>query len=183
MSNSGTTSENFANIILCGFMGTGKSTIGRIVASRLGWQFVDTDQVIETRQGRTIREIFEGTGEDAFRQLETDLCKELATWTNHVVATGGGIVLRPENRDLLRQAGMVICLEASAEEIFRRLQHATNRPLLSSPDPQQRIRELLEARAEAYGSLPYHLNTAGCKPSDTANLVIRLWKSRSRKHP
>jgi shikimate kinase len=174
--------ENTANIILCGFMGTGKSTIGRIVASRLGWQFVDTDQVIETRQGKSIKEIFDQAGESAFRQLETDLCKELATWTKHVIATGGGMVLRPENRDLLKQAGIVVCLEASAEEIYRRLQHATNRPLLSSPDPQQRIKELLAARAEAYGALPYRIDTAGCKPSDTANLVIRLWKSRFRKH-
>jgi shikimate kinase len=177
---SSTTSENIANIILCGFMGTGKSTIGRIVASRLGWQFVDTDHVIEARQGKTIREIFESEGEDSFRQLETDLCKELSTWTKHVVATGGGIVLRPENRMLLKQAGMTICLEAPAEEIFRRLQHATNRPLLAGPDPQQRIKELMEARAEAYGSLPYHLSTTGCKPSDTANLVIRLWKSHRK---
>lgn len=169
-------------------MGTGKSTIGRIVASRLGWQFSDTDQVIEARQGRTIRDIFEHSGEAVFRQIEADLCAELAAWKQHVIATGGGIVLRPENREALRRAGVVVCLEAPAEEIYRRLQHSTNRPLLNGPDPLQRIKDLLDSRAEAYRDLPYHLSTAGNRPSETANDIIRLWKSKSaaratQQHP
>jgi shikimate kinase len=159
-------------------MGTGKSTIGRMVASRLGWQFADTDQVIEARQGQTIRDIFEQHGEAAFRQLEAELCAELASWREHVIATGGGIVLRPENRDHLRRAGVVICLEAPPEEIYRRLQHATNRPLLNAPDPLARIRELLVAREDAYRSLPHHISTAGYKPSEAANAIIRIWKSK-----
>jgi shikimate kinase len=168
------------NIILCGFMGTGKSTIGRIVASRLGWQFADTDQVIELRQGKSIAVLFQEQGEAAFRSLESALCEEMRAWQQHVIATGGGIVLRPENRDLLVQTGLVVCLEAPAEEIFRRLQHATNRPLLASPDPLERIKELLAARADAYAALPHHVHTVGLRPSDAANVIIKLWKAHRK---
>lgn len=169
------------NIILCGFMGTGKSTIGRIVAARLGWEFADTDTLIEEQQGYTVREIFEQQGEAVFRQLETDLCAAMSTWQENVIATGGGIVLRQENRDHLQRAGLVICLEAPAEEIYRRLQHATNRPLLQSDDPLQRIRELLAERAEAYGALPLHIGTVGMRPGETASMIIRLWKERKKR--
>src|SRR4051812_8953129 len=85
------------NIILCGFMGTGKTTIGQRVSARLDWQFIDTDQVIEARQGRLIREIFAQDGEPAFRRLESELCLELSSWRHMVIATGGGIVLNPDN--------------------------------------------------------------------------------------
>jgi shikimate dehydrogenase len=90
--------------------------------------------------------------------------------------------LKPENRALLQRAGLVICLEAPAEEIYRRLQHATNRPLLQSDDPLQRIRDLLAQRAEAYAALPLHIGTFGMRPGETASMIIRLWKERERKH-
>jgi shikimate kinase len=162
-------------------MGTGKTTIGRIIAARLGWQFADTDALIEQRQGKSIRDIFAQDGEEAFRQLETELCRELVDWQEHAIATGGGIVLRAENRALLQRAGLVVCLEAPAEEIYRRLQHATNRPLLQADDPQQRIRDLLAERAEAYGALPLHIGTIGMRPGETASMIIRLWHERKKR--
>src|SRR5579862_9817722 len=93
-----------SNIILCGFMGTGKTSIGRRLANRLSWRFVDTDHVIEQRAGRSIKAIFAEQGEVAFRQMEADLCVEILTWHGYVVSTGGGIVLNPTNRENLLRA-------------------------------------------------------------------------------
>lgn len=174
-------SVNTANVILCGFMGTGKTTIGKVLASRMGWDFVDTDELIVTQTGKPISEIFATEGEAAFRDLETALCKEILNWRRRVVATGGGIVLRPENRHVLLQAGMVVCLEAPAEEIIQRLRFNTDRPLLHSDDPAQRIRQLLAARAEAYAALPYHIDTYAVTPSDVANSIMRVWRSKRRR--
>ncbi len=162
------------NIILCGFMGTGKTTIGRIIAGRLGWPFVDTDQVIEARQGKTIRAIFAEQGEPFFRRLESDLCVELAGWRQTVIATGGGIVVNADNRAALHRAGLVVCLDAPAEEIAERLAGVMDRPMLAGDDPIARVRELLAVRAEAYGAIPCHINTAGRAPEILADEVIKL---------
>ncbi len=164
------------NIILCGFMGTGKTTVGKLVAERLGWRFVDTDQVIESRDGRSIKAIFAQDGEAAFRRMEAELCAELVGWRRTVIATGGGIVLEPANRENLASAGLVVCLEAPASEIVGRLSGVTDRPLLADADPVVRINDLLAARAEAYSALPYHVNTAGCLPEHVAQQVIALWR-------
>ncbi|HVO44176.1 MAG TPA: shikimate kinase [Aggregatilineales bacterium] len=165
------------NIILCGFMGTGKSTVGRAVAAQIGWRFIDTDHLIERRTGRSVSRIFEEDGEPAFRAIEARLCTELAVWRDVVIATGGGIVLSPVNRANLVRAGMVICLEAPAEEIAARLAHATDRPLIRGDDPVGAIRHLMNERAEAYAALPYHLNTAGGTIEEAAARVIALWKT------
>jgi shikimate kinase len=156
-------------------MGTGKTTIGQRVASRLGWPFADTDHVIESRQKRSIREIFAQDGETAFRNLEAELCREVITWRRTVLATGGGIILNPANREALASAGLVICLEAPAHEIVARLHGASDRPLLAGADPEVRITELLAARAEAYAALPHHLDTTGSTPDQLAQAVIALW--------
>jgi shikimate kinase len=173
------------NIILCGFMGTGKTTVGRLVAAQLGWQFEDLDHIIETRQGKPIREIFAEQGEAAFRRLEADLCAELVNWRQHVIATGGGAVVDPANRASLQRAGLVICLDAPAEEIVARLAGmpagVTDRPMLSGADPVQRVRELLAKRSGAYNAIPYHIDTAGCSPEGTAEAIIALWREAQMK--
>lgn len=166
------------NIILCGFMGTGKSTVARIIAERLGWAFEDTDRAIEARQGKTISAIFAESGEAAFRAMERALCEEIPNWRHVVIATGGGIVLDPANRANLVRAGLVVCLHASPAEIAARLVGKTNRPLLAVPDPEKRIAELLAARAEAYGALPHHLDTHGATPAIIAERVIALWRGK-----
>jgi shikimate kinase len=164
------------NIILCGFMGTGKTTVGKLIAAKMGWQFVDTDQVIEARQGQTVSAIFAEAGESAFRQMESALCVEMIGWRQTVIATGGGIVLREENRANLNRAGLVVCLDAPADEIVARLSGATDRPLLAGDNPTVRIAELLAARESVYGALPCHVHTAGHAPHEIAEAIIALWK-------
>ena len=163
------------NIILCGFMGTGKTTVGRLITARQHWRFVDTDRIIEQRQGKSISAIFADEGESAFRRLESALCRELRGWQHMVIATGGGIVLDPANRENLVEAGLVVCLEAPPEEIAARLVHVTDRPLLAGPDPISRIKELLAARASAYGALPYHIDTAERPAQAVADEIVALW--------
>lgn len=170
-----------ANIILCGFMGTGKSTVGRLVAARLGWPFVDTDAVIEAREGKPIRQIFAEQGEPYFRALEVGLCREIATeWRGRVIATGGGIVIDPQNREALTRAGLVICLTAPADVLYERLRGETDRPLLAGSDPAARIAELLQARAAAYGALPHQIDTVRCTPAHVADAVLALWEGQNQ---
>lgn len=167
-----------ANIILCGFMGVGKTTIGRLVAARLRWAFKDTDDVIAARAGKPIPAIFAEEGEATFRALERDLCAEIAAWRRTVVATGGGIVLDPANREALMQAGLVVCLHAPADELARRLAHKTDRPLLAGHDHdlRARIAALLAARTDAYAVLPHQVESAGRAPGVVAAAIIALWQ-------
>jgi len=138
------------NIILVGFMGTGKSTIGRSLSQTLSYPVIDTDQLIEKQQGRSIPEIFEEEGEDAFRDMETALLRSLLNQSGHIISTGGGIIIREENRQLLRKMGYVIWLVASPEEIHNRTSRTNNRPLLNNEDPAETIRKLLETRIPLY---------------------------------
>jgi shikimate kinase len=136
-------------VMLVGMPGSGKSTVGRQLGRRLGLPFFDSDHVIEQRLGCSIRSFFEREGEDAFRDIEeaaiAELCQEQG-----VLATGGGSVLRPANRQRLREAGPVVYLRATPEEIFRRIRQDKRRPLLQVDNPQGRLRELFEARDPLY---------------------------------
>lgn len=138
------------NIILVGFMGTGKSTIGRSLSQILSYPLIDTDQLIEKQQGRSIPKIFEEAGEDAFRDMETALLRSLLNQSGHIISTGGGIIVREENRQLLRKMGYVIWLVASPEEIHNRTSRNNSRPLLITKDPAGTIRKLLETRIPLY---------------------------------
>ncbi|MGB9880533.1 MAG: shikimate kinase, partial [Anaerolineae bacterium] len=146
--------RNEENLILTGFMGTGKTSVGREIAQRLGREFVDMDTLIETRTGLTVAEIFRQWGEAHFRRLEADLCRELAARSRLVIATGGGTLIPDLNRELLMASGIVVCLTASLDEILRRLERAEDRPLLHVPDRRERIAALLAERAAAYGRIP-----------------------------
>lgn len=130
--------------------GSGKSTVGRQLARRLGLPFRDSDHEIEQRIGCPIREFFEREGETAFRDVEEAVLQELTQAQPGVLATGGGAVLRPANRERLRQAGQVIYLRSTPEELFRRLRHDSHRPLLQVPDPMGRLRNLYEERDPLY---------------------------------
>jgi shikimate kinase len=140
------------NIILTGFMGTGKSSVGRLLAERLGYTFVDTDDVIAHRCGRAVHEIFRREGEEAFRAREAALARELAAGKRQVIATGGRLMLDADNAAVLSRHGRVFCLWASAEEIMARVaaDTAAVRPLLAGPDPESRIRALYAERREGY---------------------------------
>ncbi|MEB3169580.1 MAG: shikimate kinase [Cyanobium sp.] len=138
------------NLFLVGMMGSGKSSVGRPLASALGYRFVDADQLLEQAAGRSIAAIFASEGEDGFRQLETQVLDAISPWQRTVVATGGGVVLRPMNWGYLRQ-GVVIWLDAPETVLLQRLrQDPTARPLLDQPDPRQRLQELLNQRRPLY---------------------------------
>jgi shikimate kinase len=151
-------------IVLVGLPGSGKSTVGRQLARRLGLPFNDSDHVIEQRLGCSIRDYFAREGEAAFRDLEESVIGELTQAQSCVLATGGGAVLRPANRQRLREAGHVIYLRSSPEELFRRLRHDTNRPLLQVPDPMARLRSLYEERDPLYRETAHFVIETG-RPS------------------
>lgn len=138
------------SLSLVGMPGCGKTTVGRHLARQLGLRFVDSDTEIESRIGMPIRDYFAAHGEDAFRQVEQDVIDELTQQPGQLLATGGGAVLRPSNRDALHSRTHVVYLRSSPEELFRRLRHDTHRPLLQVADPQARLRELYRERDPLY---------------------------------
>lgn len=142
--------EKRDNIILVGLMGAGKTTIGRLLAKRLGKRFVDSDHEIESRSGVTIPTIFEIEGEAGFRKRESMVIEELSRETGLVMATGGGVVLNPDNREALKLGGFVVYLCAPAELLYSRTRHDRNRPLLQVANPLGRLRELLVQRDPLY---------------------------------
>lgn len=156
-------------LILIGLPGSGKTTVGRQLARRLGLAFQDSDHVIEQRLGCSIRDYFAREGEAAFRDVEESVIGELSQGADGVLATGGGVVLRPVNRERLRQAGHVIYLRSTPEEVFRRLRHDRNRPLLQVADPLATVRGLFEQRDPLYRETAHFVIETG-RPS-VATLV------------
>ncbi|MBN1875031.1 MAG: 3-dehydroquinate synthase [Anaerolineae bacterium] len=162
------------NIILTGFMGTGKTTVGQEVARQLDRSFVDMDGEIELRAGKPISRIFAEDGEPAFREIEAILCAELSAQDELVIATGGGALLNPMNRKWLQRSGIVICLDAEPDEILRRVQDNETRPLLNVDAPQAEIARLLAERSEAYAVIPWHIETTGQSVDTIAAQVLTL---------
>lgn len=140
-------------------MGTGKTTVGRQVAELLHFDFLDTDELIQSSTGRTVAEIFSREGEPAFRALERRVVNELSTRSRTVVSTGGGLPTNLDNLTILKTHALVICLCASEEKIWERVHLQTHRPLLQGPDPQKKIRELLAARKPFYHQADVLVNT------------------------
>src|SRR5688572_30438483 len=138
------------NISIIGFMGTGESSMGRLVATQLHFDFVDTDELIESRAGRSIAEIFAQAGETAFRNIEKQVVADLARMQRTVFATGGGLAAQPDNLASLKEHSLVVCLWASPDVIWERVRHQNHRPLLNDPDPMGRIRQLLSVREPFY---------------------------------
>ena len=138
------------NLYLVGFMGTGKSTVGRQVARQMGFAFVDSDHEIERQQGKPVSQIFAEEGEPSFRALEREFIEQGHPATKCVVSCGGGLVVPAGMLELLRRRGVVICMHAPIETILKRTLHATHRPLLQVEDPERRLRELYAQREELY---------------------------------
>ncbi|GBC61444.1 shikimate kinase [Desulfonema ishimotonii] len=165
------------NIILTGFMGTGKTTVGKLLAAHLGYDFVDTDHLIEVRSGQSIPEIFREKGEAAFREMEAALACELAEKKALVISTGGRMMLDPANAKALGRTGTVFCLMATPEEILERVSRDTHiRPLLEAPDPIERIVGLMRQREEGYGRFP-RLMTSGKTPAQVMADLLRMLSS------
>jgi shikimate kinase len=156
-------------IFLVGLPGSGKSTVGRQLGRRLRIPFIDSDQAIEMRLGCTIRAFFEREGEAAFRDVEAQVIDGLTLDGPRILATGGGAILRPENRQCLRERGYVVYLKSQPEELLRRVRHDAKRPLLQVADPLQRLRELFGIRDPLYQEVAHYTVETG-RPS-VGNLV------------
>jgi shikimate kinase len=148
-----------SNIVLIGFMGSGKTSAGRLLARQMGMEFVDMDNVIEERSHKPISAIFAEEGEPHFRKLEKTLVKELSGKQGLVIATGGGVVLDPGNISNFSRTGLVVCLSATPEAILARVGNDTTRPLLASDDKMKKIMALLEARRSLYNAIPHQVDT------------------------
>ncbi|BDU50432.1 shikimate kinase [Haliovirga abyssi] len=138
------------NIVLIGYMGTGKSTIGKILSKELKMEFIDTDLLIEKNIKMSIKDIFENFGEKYFRDLESKIAKEVSKLNNKIISTGGGIVLRDENINNLKKTGMVVLLKANADTIYERVSKNSDRPLLNVENPKEKINKMLIERKLNY---------------------------------
>jgi len=170
----GDTMSGVSNIVLVGFMGTGKTTIGRAVAQRCGSRFVDMDDVIVERAGKAIPEIFRDDGEAGFRKIERKVAHDLANESGLVIATGGGVVLDPDNMADFTRTGTVICLSATPEAILARVQHDTNRPLLQEEDVLGKINALLEKRRALYDAIPNQIDTTLLTTEEVTDRILAL---------
>jgi 3-dehydroquinate synthase len=173
--------DDAQNIIFTGFMGTGKTTVGKLLAEKLGREFIDTDQLIEERQGLSIPEIFDQLGESAFRQMEADIARELGQRKGLVISTGGRLMLDPANVAALSVTGRVFCLVATPQEILSRIESDTDhrRPLLDVPNPGEQVVELLRERKKGYQRF-LKMATDATRPNDiTDNLLEFLDKSQT----
>lgn len=161
-------------VALLGFMGSGKSSTGILLAQRLKYKFLDTDEEIVKKENRTIETIFQEDGEEYFRQIETDILKNIVQVEDNIVmATGGGIVISAENRQLLHSKTFPVLLSASPEEIYRRTKGG-GRPLLSQPDPMNRIRQLLKKRKDYYHEFRSKVQTDSRTQEEVVEEIIRL---------
>jgi shikimate kinase len=162
------------NVVLVGFMGTGKSTIGRLAAKALHFDFVDTDQLIVDRTHLPITDLFAQHGEDYFRDQETAVIRSLIAVNRCIISTGGGAVIRPENRDMLRRSGFVVRLTASEDILMERVSRNSKRPLLQSENPRETLHKLLAAREEAYEhSANWTLDTSHMSVSEAVDALTR----------
>lgn len=162
------------SVILAGFMGTGKSTVGRLLARRLGFGFLDLDELIEKEAGAAVKDIFSSHGEARFRELESKAIERLASGglgADLVVSTGGGAVISGKNRSLLRSFGVLVCLKASHEEILKRVGNRPERPLLYGPGREEKLRTLLAERQAAYSDCDLEVDTTRLKPEEVAGMI------------
>ena len=167
------------SIILTGFMGTGKTEAGSLLAHRLGLPFVDIDRWIEERQGESVGEIFRRHGEFYFRQRERDAVRELAQGPPKVIATGGGTVAFIENRLRLRDYGILICFTADLKAILERTEGSQERPMLGSGSREERARELLKIRDESYRDCDHSIDTSALTPGEVVQEILKWLNEKS----
>jgi shikimate kinase len=159
------------NVYLVGFMGCGKSEVGRRLAEKMGWAFEDTDEIVETREGRSIARVFAESGEARFREVERRILDELSVRTGVVVATGGGLFLEAPRRALMRRTGVIVWLDASLETIRARLGSGDGRPLWSREEPIA-MRALYEKRRAAYALADCRVDASAADPTEVASRIL-----------
>ncbi len=181
------TAPHRENIVLIGFMGCGKSTVGRELHQRLGYPLADMDQIIEARAGMSISEIFASPGgETSFRDMESALLKEFAEdgISGRIISTGGGVIGREKNREIIRVLGYVVWLDAPAKVIVERTRRTKIRPLLLTEDPEERIRTLLTERMPLYQEVAHmRLDTSGLDSSELATGILESARYHFSKQP
>jgi shikimate kinase len=168
--------RRIVNLALIGFMGTGKTSVGRLVAESLRFEYVDTDEMIQSGTGRIVSDIFKTDGEAAFRALEEKTVAELASRVKTVIATGGGLPTNLNNFTSLKKHALIVCLWASPEKIWERVKNQSHRPLLHDENPQAKIRELLAAREPFYKQADVLLNTELRSVREVAQQIVHQFR-------
>jgi shikimate kinase len=174
------TAEDTRNLILCGFMATGKSSVGRRLAAIIGFDFLDMDAAIEAEEGLSIPQIFAARGEAAFRALESRMVERVAERSRCVVATGGGTIVNPRNLEMLKRCGMLINLTADIETILVRAGSGDDRPMLKEGDRRERIRSLLQQRASAYAQADITVDTSSLTVEEVARQIMDRLRNSSQ---
>ena len=161
------------NIILCGFMGCGKSTVGALLAKKTGMSFIDLDSYIEKKENKTVSKIFADSGEDYFRALEIEAARELSERNGLVIAAGGGTLVFRENVEVLKKSGRIVLLELPVETVAKRLENDTTRPLLNRPDKDHALRDLYNNRLSLYRTAAYMIVNSDDSPMQVCMEIIR----------
>jgi shikimate kinase len=169
--------RKIANIILIGFMGTGKTSVGMQLAETLDMRFIDTDDIIEENSKMSIPEIFSEMGEEHFRDLESKAVEEVSRFSRYVVATGGGAVIREQNVRNLKSSGLLFCLDATPEVILQRTSQYAHRPLLQVENPISKIRNMLQFRAPFYAKADYRIDTSQLTVKQVADRIATISRS------
>lgn len=164
------------NIVLVGLMGAGKSTVGKIIAEKLLYRFVDTDELIVKKAGISINEIFAQLGESNFRLLESQVIKEVSSSFDQIVSTGGGAVINPENVCALKSGGLLVYLRSSAENLFERIKGDSGRPLLQIENPLKKLQSLLDERSKYYEQADIIVDVCGRTPQEIADEIIKKYE-------
>lgn len=168
------------NIILVGFMGTGKTAVGHELSSSLSIPFIDTDDIIEENSGIKISDIFEQFGEKYFRNLESEAVKEACSHKQAVISAGGGAVIRRKNVRVMKESGIVFCLSATPEEIWKRVKSETHRPLLEVPEPFKKIKQMLAERAPYYARADYTIDTTELSVPDVSAKIKDIYYNTNK---
>lgn len=164
------------NIVLCGFMGCGKSTVGRLLSDKLSMRLIDTDSYIVKKEKMTISRIFEEKGEKYFRNAELEVCRELSMVSNRIISTGGGTLLKEDNVRELKKGGIVFFLNVSPDTVLARLKYDTTRPLLQRPDKEAAVNELLGKRMPLYQKAADYTVNAEKTPHQICAEIIKIYR-------
>ncbi|MFQ6066038.1 MAG: shikimate kinase [bacterium] len=167
------------NIVLTGFMGTGKSLVGKKLAKRLKMSYLDTDELIEKREAAKISRIFQEKGEQYFRTVETKIIKEVSGLDRCVISTGGGAILKAENLVALKRKGVIICLSANPKVILKRTSKSQNRPLLKSKDRERKVFHLLKTRRSFYDKADFEVDTSELTTTEVVERIEDFLRKKS----
>ena len=164
------------NIVLAGFMGTGKTSVGGLISQELNMEYVNTDDLIEKKVGMSINDIFSKKGKPHFRQVESEVIKEVSQKDNSLIDAGGGVVINELNVNNLKQKGIIFCLNATPEEILKRTKKYSHRPLLNVADPLAEIKKILKNRIEYYKRAEYQSDTTDKTADEVSKEIIEIYK-------